>query len=85
MDRGDWQAAVYGVAKSRTRLSDFTSLQALFQILQISRYIKQARIAVPMKHTFQGGKGRNDFQNKFQIINVTNEIRWNKVSKMVVK
>ena len=27
MDRGVWQAAVYGVAKSRTRLSDFTSLQ----------------------------------------------------------
>ena len=24
MDRGAWQAAVYGVAKSRTRLSDFT-------------------------------------------------------------
>ena len=27
MDRGAWQAAVYGVAKSRTRLNDFTSLQ----------------------------------------------------------
>ena len=26
MDRGAWQAAVYGVAKSRTWLSDFTSL-----------------------------------------------------------
>ena len=26
MDRGVWQAAVYGVAKSWTRLSDFTSL-----------------------------------------------------------
>ena len=24
MDGGDWQAAAYGVAKSRTRLSDFT-------------------------------------------------------------
>ena len=24
MDRGDWWAAVHGVAKSRTRLSDFT-------------------------------------------------------------
>ena len=24
MDRGAWQAAVHGVAKSRTRLSDFT-------------------------------------------------------------
>ena len=26
MDRGAWQAAVYGVAKSWIRLSDFTSL-----------------------------------------------------------
>ena len=26
MDRGAWQSSVYGVAKSRTRLSDFTSL-----------------------------------------------------------
>ena len=24
MDRGAWQAAVHGIAKSRTRLSDFT-------------------------------------------------------------
>ena len=24
MDRGAWQAAIHGVAKSRTRLSDFT-------------------------------------------------------------
>ena len=28
MDRGAWQAAVYGVAKSWTRLSDFTSLHS---------------------------------------------------------
>ena len=27
MDRGAWYAIVYGVAKSWTRLSDFTSLQ----------------------------------------------------------
>ena len=26
MDKGAWQATVHGVAKSRTRLSDFTSL-----------------------------------------------------------
>ena len=26
MDRGAWQATVHGVAKSRTRLSEFTSL-----------------------------------------------------------
>ena len=27
MDRGAWQATVHRVAKSRTRVSDFTSLQ----------------------------------------------------------
>ena len=27
MDRGAWQATAHGVAKSQTRLSDFTSLQ----------------------------------------------------------
>ena len=26
MDRGAWQATVYGIAKSRTQLSDFTNL-----------------------------------------------------------
>ena len=30
MDRGAWRATVHRVAKSRTRLSDFTSLQAFF-------------------------------------------------------
>ena len=29
MDRGAWEATAHEVAKSRTRLSDFTSLQAL--------------------------------------------------------
>ena len=33
MDRGVWQAAVYGVAENRTQLSNFTSLQ--FVVLQI--------------------------------------------------
>ena len=31
MDRGAWQATVSGVAKSRTRLSDFASLQPIFR------------------------------------------------------
>ena len=29
MDGGAWRATVYGVAKSRTRLSDFTSLHLM--------------------------------------------------------
>ena len=33
MDGGAWQATVHGVAKSRTRLSDFTSLPCLFLAL----------------------------------------------------
>ena len=31
MGRGAWKATVRGVAKSRTRLSDFTSLQATYK------------------------------------------------------
>ena len=33
MDRGAWQATVHGVAKSRTRLSDFTITTSLPNIL----------------------------------------------------
>ena len=36
MDRGAWQATVHGVAKSRTRLSDFTSLHTLTSVFIIS-------------------------------------------------
>ena len=32
MDRGAWKAVVHGVAKSRTRLSDFTSLHFTLQL-----------------------------------------------------
>ena len=39
MDRGAWQAAAYGVAKSRTQLSDFT----------LCRFYNQHRQAFP-KH-----------------------------------
>ena len=33
MDRGAWWATVYGVAKSRTRLSDFTHSKCSFRFL----------------------------------------------------
>ena len=36
MDRGAWQAAVYGVAKSWTQLSDFTSLDFTSRIAIIA-------------------------------------------------
>ena len=38
MDRGAWGAAVYGVAKSRTRVSDFTSLHFFFIIILVLYY-----------------------------------------------
>ena len=34
MDREAWRAVIYGVAKSRTRLSDFTSLSCIIYIFQ---------------------------------------------------
>ena len=34
MDREAWRAAIHGVAKSRTRLSDFTSLQSRLWFFQ---------------------------------------------------
>ena len=39
MDRGSWQAAVYGVAKSWTRLSDFTSLHYMEKEKNLSGHI----------------------------------------------
>ena len=39
MDGGAWWATVHGVAKSQTRLSDFTSLRASDAIGTFSTYI----------------------------------------------
>ena len=36
MDREDWRAAVHGVAKSQTRLSDFTSVQFSHSVMSDS-------------------------------------------------
>ena len=33
MDREAWRAAIHGVAKSRTRLSDWTGLKQILQLL----------------------------------------------------
>ena len=38
MDGGAWWAAVHGVAKSRTRLSDFTSLHFNVILAQLARH-----------------------------------------------
>jgi len=58
IDRGAWWAAVHGVAKSRTQLSDFTSLHFFFII--ILDYIIISRIQV-------GGKDTNHFTWLFKV------------------
>ena len=45
MDRGAWWAAVHGVAKSRTQLSDFT----FFHFQTLSRRIISLPILLPME------------------------------------
>ena len=37
MDGGSWQATVHGVAKSQTRLSDFTSLFRVRESVSVSK------------------------------------------------
>jgi len=39
MDREAWHAAIHGVTKSQTRLSDWTELKQTCQILKIGNYI----------------------------------------------
>ena len=42
MDRGAWQATVHEVAKSRTRLSNFTFIpQIIYQIITVKKSIYQ--------------------------------------------
>ena len=48
MDREAWRAAVYGVAKSRTRLSDWTELNwteipNIFKVKKIYSYVNKLR------------------------------------------
>ena len=39
MDREAWHAAIHGVAKSRTRLSDWTELMEIFVVTCYLRYL----------------------------------------------
>ena len=43
MDREAWRAAIHGVAKSRTRLSDWTKLNWLKLFLAINEKIEKAQ------------------------------------------
>ena len=48
MDCGAWQATIHGVAKSQTRLSDFTSLHLILpQLLQILFWTQMFRKSSP--------------------------------------
>ena len=52
MDRGAWWATIHGVAKSRTRLSDFTSLHLLLGIkvmTNLDSIFKSRDITLPTK------------------------------------
>ena len=40
MDREAWHAAIHGVAKSRTWLSDWTELIAIIQASQVTQWVK---------------------------------------------
>ena len=41
MDREAWRAAIHGVAKSRTRLSDWTELNWIISLVIYAEYIMQ--------------------------------------------
>ena len=45
MDREDWRAAIHGVAKSQTRLSDWTELKESLHKLEKKRYSKLAKFS----------------------------------------
>ena len=49
MDRGAWRATVHGVAKSRTQLSDFTSLRVAYQFIWIRITLLLAAVYLPCR------------------------------------
>ena len=63
MDRGAWWATVHGVAKSRTRLSDFTftftslSLRLRAGLPGNTRVITRLELAVPTLTSWMGERG----------------------------
>ena len=50
MDRGAWQATVHGVAKSQTRLSNFTSLSTIGKLRGMISFSKQPLISVTNRY-----------------------------------
>ena len=58
MDRGAWRVTVYGVAKNRTRLSDFTSLH--FNSLLASLVAQRLKRLPAMRETWVRSLGQED-------------------------
>ena len=52
MDREAWHAAIHGVAKSRTRLSDFTSLHFIHVSMPFSQIIPPSPFPTESKRLF---------------------------------
>ena len=54
MDRETWRAAIHGVAKSRTQLSDWTETELNYSNVTLSLLITSAKTPFPNKNTFWG-------------------------------
>ena len=55
MDGGAWQATVHGVAKSRTRLSDYTHSQAVSQKMPLPPETEKDRKWILLPQNLQKG------------------------------
>ena len=53
MDREAWHAAVHGVTKSRTWLSDWTELNSMIQLFQSRAYAQEKWVYVSTKKMYK--------------------------------
>ena len=53
MDREAWRAAIHGVAKSRTQLSDWTELNWMFSISQFFSHTVSGQVKLPCSSMFK--------------------------------
>ena len=74
MDREAWRAAIHGVAKSQTRLSDWTKLTEL----KHKKWVQKIRTAKSWNHRVsgRGGKVNNKERNKCIIHPTTSQEIW---------
>ena len=68
MDRGAWRATVHGVAKSRTRLSDFThSLRLVIMFLPSSKHLLMSWLQSPSAVILEPPKIKSVTVSRFPI------------------